>query len=99
MCETDKASFKKELMATQATLKYMSHPVKFSTGQDDFTINKDLIQYTADVAKIDMGPVSEADVTNNKANLATFTADVTESIKAAQSGMEAAHALKQKLIQ
>lgn len=98
MCETDKASFKTELINTQHTIKLMTTPVKFDAELADFTLTKDLAKYTAVIGKMDMGTLTAAEISANKANLAEFTTDVEKVSSAAADNEKAARALKMKLI-
>jgi hypothetical protein len=50
----------------------MAKPVKFSESLPKFSIDEELIKYTADVESAEMGTVSDAEKAHNKDNLFTF---------------------------
>merc|ERR1711981_983971 len=97
MCETDKAKFVDESEKVKTTIRKMSAPLDL-TPLAKFELTEALDQYVADVGAIDMGDMTDAEMSTAKSMLTRLESDIAEAMESAQKNGEAAAALKQTLI-
>ena len=98
MCNNDKQSFLEEIKRTQASIKKMSTPVKFTATMAAFDIERAVLKYTTDVNSMSFGKVTSAEKTDNQYNLKHFIKDAKRGYTQAENAFTDAQELRNLLI-